>query len=64
MIREGMWADVVIFDPKSIEDKATFSNPKQYPLGIPYVLVNGQIAVREGKITGALAGKVLRKGSR
>jgi N-acyl-D-amino-acid deacylase len=64
MIREGMWADVVIFDPKTIEDKATFANPRQYPLGIPYVLVNGQIAVREGKITGGLAGKVLRKGSR
>jgi N-acyl-D-amino-acid deacylase len=59
-----MWADVVIFNPKTIEDKATFANPRQYPLGIPYVLVNGQIAVREGRITEALAGKVLRKGSR
>ena len=64
MIREGMWADVVIFDPETVEDKATFANPRQYPLGIPYVLVNGQFAVREGKITEALAGKVLRKGSR
>jgi N-acyl-D-amino-acid deacylase len=61
MIREGMWADIVIFDPKTIEDKATFTNPRQYPAGIPYVLVNGQIVVREGRFTGALAGKVLRK---
>jgi N-acyl-D-amino-acid deacylase len=63
MIREGMWADLVIFDPKTIEDKATFTNPRQYPKGIPYVLVNGQMAVCAGKVTGALAGRVLRKGS-
>lgn len=62
MIREGMWADIVIFDPQTVEDKATFADPRQYPAGIPHVLVNGQVAVRGGKITGALAGKVLRKG--
>lgn len=61
MIRTGMWADITIFDPDTIEDKATVDNPRQYPKGIPYVLVNGQIAVREGRFTGALTGKVLRK---
>jgi len=62
MIREGMWADIVIFDPQTVEDRATFTDPRQYPAGIPYVLVNGQVAVREGEVTGTLAGKVLRKG--
>jgi N-acyl-D-amino-acid deacylase len=48
MIRKGMWADIVIFDPQTVEDKATFTDPRQYPAGIPYVLVNGQVAGREG----------------
>lgn len=61
MILEGMWADLVIFDPLTVGDKATYTNPRQYPTGISYVLVNGQVAVREGRWTGALAGQVLRK---
>ena len=63
LLKEGMWADITIFDPDSVEDKATYMNPQQYAAGIEYVLVNGQIAVEAGKYTGALAGKVLRKGS-
>jgi N-acyl-D-aspartate/D-glutamate deacylase len=61
MIKVGMWADIVIFDPATIGDAATYADPRQYPTGISYVLVNGQIAVRHGKTTGALGGKVLRK---
>lgn len=61
LLREGLWADIVVFDDETIEDTATFTNPRQYPQGILYVLVNGQIVVDEGEHTGALPGKVLRK---
>jgi len=61
LLREGMWADITIFNPNTIIDRATFSDPHQYPLGIEYVLVNGQIVVERGEHTGALAGKVLRR---
>lgn len=62
MLRAGMWADIVIFDPVTIGDRATYTDPRQYPTGISHVLVNGRITVSNGKTTGALAGKVLRKG--
>jgi len=61
-IREGFWADLAVFDPDRILDKAAFENPHQYPVGIPHVIVNGVPAVRDGEHTGALAGKILRKG--
>jgi N-acyl-D-amino-acid deacylase len=57
-IRPGYWADLVIFD-ETIEDTATFTQPHQYPRGIPYVFVNGTAAVDDGKFTKALSGKVL-----
>jgi N-acyl-D-amino-acid deacylase len=57
-IRPGYWADLVIFSD-SIEDTATFTEPHQYPRGIPYVFVNGVAVVDEGKFTKALPGKVL-----
>ena len=60
-IEEGFMADIVIFDPNTVEDKATFVNPHQYPVGIPYVVLNGQLAVDEEKFMNILAGKVLRK---
>ncbi|MGD8505688.1 MAG: D-aminoacylase [Candidatus Bathyarchaeota archaeon] len=60
MLREGMWADVVVFNPKTVMDKATYEDPNRYPEGIEYVLVNGRIVVDEGEHTGALSGKVLR----
>jgi len=60
-IREGMWADVVIFDPEKIADKATYADPHQYPLGVEYVLVNGEVVVENGEHSGLLPGKVLRK---
>jgi len=62
LLRPGCWADVVVFDPKTIDETATFGDPHQYPVGIEYVLVNGVVAVEEGKLTKALAGKVLRRG--
>lgn len=59
LIKEGFQADIVVFNPSMIQDKATYLAPHQYSTGISLVLVNGQVAVEEGKYTGALAGKVL-----
>ena len=53
-------ADLVIFDPERIRCGATFADPKQYPEDIEWVLVNGLVAVERGKMTAALAGRVLR----
>jgi N-acyl-D-aspartate/D-glutamate deacylase len=58
-IKEGMWADVVIFDFDKIEDRATYEYPYRTPAGIDYVLVNGQVVVEGGKHTGARPGKVI-----
>ena len=58
-LREGMWADVTIFDPVRVIDRATFENPHQYPVGIRYVIVNGAVTVENERHTGALAGRVL-----
>jgi N-acyl-D-amino-acid deacylase len=60
LIREGYFADVTIFDPKTVIDRATFEDPNQYPVGINFVIVNGQIEVEHGRRTPVLAGKVLR----
>jgi dihydroorotase/N-acyl-D-amino-acid deacylase len=60
VLKAGMWADVVIFDPATIRDKATFDNPNQLSEGMEYVLVNGVPVIEQGKMTGALPGKVLR----
>jgi N-acyl-D-amino-acid deacylase len=57
-IRIGYWADLVIFDD-TIQDLATFTEPHQYPRGIPYVFVNGVAVVDDGKFTKALPGKVV-----
>jgi N-acyl-D-amino-acid deacylase len=59
LLRTGYWADVVVFDPETVADKATFENPHQYPTGIPFVFVNGVAVVDDGKFTKALPGKVL-----
>lgn len=59
-IHEGYFADITIFDPKTVIDRATFEQPHQYPVGINFVIVNGQIEVDDGKRTPELAGKVLR----
>jgi len=59
IIREGMRADITIFNPETITDRATYQNPHQYPDGVEYVIVNGKIAVGERGHTGVLAGGVL-----
>jgi N-acyl-D-aspartate/D-glutamate deacylase len=60
LLREGMFADITISNPQTVADLATFENPNQYPVGIEYVLINGQLSVDKGKRTPALAGRVLR----
>lgn len=65
LLREGFWADITIFDPETIIDKATYIDPHQYSEGIFYVLVNGQIVLERGEMTGAAPGKILyRPGSK
>lgn len=56
----GAFADVTIFDPDRVIDRATFENPHQFPDGIPYVIVNGSVVIDNGQHTGALPGRVLR----
>lgn len=60
-IQKGYFADIVIFDPLLIRDRANYQNPFRYPAGIEYVMVNGKIAVEKGRPLGTRAGKVLRK---
>jgi N-acyl-D-amino-acid deacylase len=60
VLKAGLWADVVVFDPATLKDLATFENPNQLSQGMEYVLVNGVPVIDGGKMTGALPGKVLR----
>jgi dihydroorotase/N-acyl-D-amino-acid deacylase len=60
VLKQGMWADIAIFDPEQIHDVATFENPNQLAVGMRYVLVNGVPVIARGKATSALPGKVLR----
>jgi N-acyl-D-aspartate/D-glutamate deacylase len=60
LIKEGFFADITIFDPATIIDKATYAEPTQLSLGVRYVLVNGQLAFADGKLTGANPGRPLR----
>jgi len=60
VLKMGMWADIVVFDPETVRDLATFENPNQLSQGMDYVLVNGVPVIDNGKMTGALPGKVLR----
>lgn len=59
VLREGMMADVVVFNPVTVSGTATFANPKQFPLGIEYVFVNGKMVVEKKKHSGALPGEPL-----
>jgi N-acyl-D-amino-acid deacylase len=59
VLKGGMWADIVIFDPETIRDLATFEKPNQLSEGMRFVLVNGVPVISEGKMTGALPGKVI-----
>jgi len=60
VLKAGMWADIVVFDPDSVRDLATFEKPNQLSEGMRWVLVNGVPVIADGKATGALPGKVLR----
>jgi len=60
VLKAGMWADVVIFDPATVRDLATFDNPNQLSEGMDYVLVNGVPVIDQAKMTGTLPGRVLR----
>lgn len=59
LIKEGLWADVVIFDYDKIQDRATYEKPLLYPAGIDYVLVNGEVVIEKGKHTGAKPGRII-----
>ncbi len=59
LIKEGCWADVVIFDCDKIQDNATYDYPFRTPTVIDYVMVNGQVVIEKGKHTGAKPGKVM-----
>lgn len=61
LLREGAWADVVIFDPETIAEGADFDDPYRYPQGIDTVLVNGVAAVRDGHLTDSRSGRILRR---
>jgi N-acyl-D-amino-acid deacylase len=61
VLKEGMWADVVVFDPETVRDLATFDQPNQLSEGMRFVLVNGVPVIEEGKMTNALPGKVLTR---
>jgi dihydroorotase/N-acyl-D-amino-acid deacylase len=56
----GHYADITLFDPAKVQDRATFDNPAQYPTGIPYVIINGKINVDKGQRTAELSGQILR----
>jgi N-acyl-D-aspartate/D-glutamate deacylase len=60
IVKVGNWADVAIFDPATVADKADYVNPHQYAVGIPYVLVNGTVVLDNGRHTNAMPGKVVR----
>ncbi len=60
ILRPGMAADIVVFDDKTVADRATFEQPKQFPVGIDYVIVNGKITIEKGTHTGARSGHILR----
>ena len=61
LIKTGYFADITIFDPKTIIDKATYTSPTQVSEGVKYVIVNGQVAFEDGKMTGAMPGRALRR---
>lgn len=60
VVRAGAVADLVAFDPATVSDRATFDDPHRYPVGIPYVIVNGALTLRDGEHTGNLAGRSVR----
>ena len=62
ILRDGFKADIVIFNPDTVKTHATKDDPKHYPVGIEYVIINGQVVIDQGENTGALPGRSLRRG--
>ena len=62
LIRDGYKADIVLFNPDTVKAPATKEHPKQYPIGIDYVIVNGKLVIDEGNNTGITPGRALRRG--
>lgn len=62
VLREGWFADIVVFDPETFRDTATFEQPHQYATGVRYLFVNGCLAIDDGQVTGELAGRAMRPG--
>jgi dihydroorotase/N-acyl-D-amino-acid deacylase len=60
LIKQGLWADLVVFDPETVTDRSTFADPKQLAVGMQWVLVNGVPVIDAGQATGARPGRVLR----
>jgi len=61
LIRQGYAADLVLFDPETVRDVATYEQPRQQAKGIEHVFINGVAVIAEGRHTGALAGRALRR---
>ena len=59
LLKEGYWADVVVFDPSTVSDPATYEMPQQYAKGVPFVFVNGTAVIDNGSHTGARPGKII-----
>jgi N-acyl-D-amino-acid deacylase len=59
-LREGNWADIVVFDPEKVQDTASYKDPHHYPNGIPYVLVNGVVVIAKSEHRGVKAGRGLK----
>ena len=62
VLRDGFKADIVVFDPDAVRTDAVLGDPKHYPVGIDYVIVNGEVVIDDGENTGALPGRALRRG--
>jgi N-acyl-D-aspartate/D-glutamate deacylase len=62
LLRDGFKADIVVFNPNTVKTHATREDPKHYPLGIEYVIVNGVVVIDHTTNTGALPGRALRRG--
>ncbi len=62
MLKDGFRADIVVFNPDTVKTQATKDDPKHFPVGIEYVIVNGQVVIQQGENKGALPGRGLRRG--
>jgi N-acyl-D-amino-acid deacylase len=63
LVRQDHFADVTLFDPRTVRDEATFEDPHHYPTGIPYVIVNGQLVVDDGRFKSMPSGRILGRGA-